>query len=502
VRAELTGIRLPKAPEKDRPAPPPVEAPIVMGQSEAWRMPRPEQADVVLVRNATLWTAGPQGTLEAADLLVRGGKIAAVGRNLTAPGGAVVIDGTGRHVSPGLIDEHSHAAVLGGVNECTNINTAEVRIQDVINSESIHIYRHLAGGTTIMHLLHGSCNAIGGQSAAIKARWGDAPADLWIADKPPAIKFALGENPKRANFAIPGIPNRYPTSRGGVEQVYRDAFTAALDYRAAWEDHRQRKRRLPPRRDLNMETLLEILDGRRFVHCHSYRQDEILMLMRVAEDFGFRINTFTHILEGYKVADEMAAHGAAGSSFSDWWAYKYEVIDAIPWNGYLMWDRGVTVSFNSDDAELARRLNQEAAKAVKYGGVPPEEAIKFVTLNPAKMLKIDHRVGSLEPGKDADFVLWTGPPMSPTSRVEQTWIEGRKYFDREADVAARPALEAERAALIARAKEMRKAPGPGGSARGGPAFIYLADTDVTGNDCGSDAEYQLQNGGREEEVGR
>jgi hypothetical protein len=225
------------------------------------------------------------------------------------------------------------------------------------------------------------------------------------------------------------------------------------------------------------------------------------MLMRVAEDFGFRINTFTHILEGYKVADEMAAHGAAGSSFSDWWAYKYEVIDAIPWNGYLMWDRGVTVAFNSDDAELARRLNQEAAKAVKYGGVPPEQAIQFVTLNPAKMLKIDGRVGSLEPGKDADFVLWTGPPMSPTSRVEQTWIEGRKYFDREADLAARPALEAERAALIARAKGMKKGPESGGG-RGGPAFIYLADTDVTGNDCGSDAEYLLQNGGREGEVGR
>ena len=502
ARADLTGVRLPKAPEKEKPAPPPVEAPIVMGQSEPWRMPRPQRPEAVLVRNATIWTVGPEGTLAAADLLVRGGKIAAVGRDLTAPRGAEVIDGTGLHVTPGLIDEHSHAAVLGGVNECTNINTGEVRIQDVINSESIHIYRHLAGGTTIMHLLHGSCNAIGGQSAAIKNRWGDPPAALWIADKPPAIKFALGENPKRANFSIAGMPNRYPTSRGGVEQVYRDAFTGALDYRAAWQEFRQRKRRLPPRRDLNAETLLEILDGRRLVHCHSYRQDEILMLMRVAEDFGFRIHTFTHILEGYKVADEMAAHGASGSSFSDWWAYKYEVIDAIPWNGYLMWDRGVNVAFNSDNAELARRLNQEAAKAVKYGGVPPEEAIRFVTLNPARMLKIDDRVGSLEPGKDADFVLWTGPPLSPTARVEQTWIEGRKYFDREADLAARGALEAERAALIARAKEVKRSAGGRGSDRGGPEFIYLAESDVTGNDCGSDGEYARQNGFVEEEVER
>jgi len=502
ARAELTGIRLPNVPEKEKPEPALVEAPVVMGQSEAWRMPQPERPAAVLVRNATIWTAGPQGTLEAADLLVRNGKVTAVGRNLDAPRGAVVIDGTGRHVSPGIIDEHSHAAVLGSVNECTNINTAEVRIQDVINSESINIYRHIANGTTLIHLLHGSCNAIGGQCAAIKCRWGAAPAELWISDMPPTIKFALGENPKRSNFSIPGIPNRYPTSRGGVEQVYRDAFTSALDYRAAWNEYRSGRRKLPPRRDLNTETLLEILDGKRLVHCHSYRQDEILMLMRVAEDFGFRINTFTHILEGYKVADEMAAHGAAGSCFSDWWAYKYEVIDAIPWNGYLMWDRGVTVAFNSDDAELARRLNQEAAKAIKYGGVPPEEAIQFVTLNPAKMLKIDDRVGSLEPGKDGDFVLWSGPPMSTTSHAEQTWIDGRKYFDREADLAARSALEAERAALLARAKEMKKGAGGKGGGRGGPGFIYLAETDVTGNDCGADAEYVLQNGLGNGEVGR
>jgi imidazolonepropionase-like amidohydrolase len=502
ARQELTGIRLPDAPDEEKPSDPPVVAPVVMGQSEPWRMPAPEQPAVVLVRNATIWTAGPGGTLSGADLLVRRGKVAAVGKGLAVPRDAVVIDGTGLHVSPGIIDEHSHAAVLGGVNECTNINTAEVRIQDVINSESIHIYRQLAGGTTIMHMLHGSCNAIGGQCAAIKARWGAAPADLWIADMPPTIKFALGENPKRSNFSIPGMPNRYPTSRGGVEQVYRDAFTAALDYRAASNEYRSKKRRLPPRRDLNAETLLEILDGKRFVHCHSYRQDEILMLMRVAEEFGFRINTFTHILEGYKVADEMAAHGAAGSSFSDWWAYKFEVYDAIPYNGYLMWDRGVLTAFNSDDAELARRLNQEAAKAVKYGGVPPEEAIRFVTLNPAKMLKIDDRVGSLEPDKDADFVIWSTSPLSPAAHVKETWIDGRKYFDRAADLAGRAALEAERGTLIARAKDAKKGGGKRGAGSGGSGFIYLADTDLGGNDCGASGEYAIEDHMQETEAGR
>jgi imidazolonepropionase-like amidohydrolase len=503
ARQELTGVKLPDAPAAKKPLAL-VAVPAVMGQSEPWRLPPPAQPAAVLVRNATIWTSGPAGVLEAADLLVRGGRIAAVGRGLSAPAGAVVIDGTGKHVSPGIIDEHSHAAIIGGVNECTNINTGEVRVEDVINSESINLYRHLAGGTTVMHLLHGSCNAIGGQSAVIKARWGAGPAALRILDRPGSIKFALGENPKRSNSDAPGARARYPQSRAGVEQVYRDAFTAALDYRAEWAEFRAKRRPLPPRRDLNQETMLEILDGKRLVHCHSYRQDEILMLMRVAEDFGFRINAFTHILEGYKVADEMAAHGAAGSSFSDWWAYKFEVYDAIPYNGYLMWDRGVNVAFNSDDAELARRLNLEAAKAVKYGGVPRDEALKFVTANPAKMLRIDHRVGSLEAGKDADFVMWSGSPLSPGAHVQETWIEGRKYFDRAADVAARPALEAERAALIARAKEAKKGGKRSASGRGADgAFLYLREADLGGNDCGADGEYLLDaHAGSEAEAGR
>jgi len=462
---------------------PPVAVPAVMGNTEAWRAPAPGKTPIVFVHGATVWTAGPQGTIENADLLVRDGKIAAVGRGLKAPSGALVIDGAGKHVAPGIIDPHSHSAVLGNVNECTNNVTSEVRIQDVINSESINIYRQLAGGTTIMHLLHGSCNSIGGQCAVIKNKWGEPPDQLLFAGAAPTIKFALGENPKQSNWGTDAT-DRYPKSRGGVEQSIRDAFLRAKDYRAAIAEAKKDKSKLPPRRDLQLDALVEILDGKRIIHCHSYRQDEILALMRVADELGFKVGTFTHVLEGYKVANEMAAHGAMGSSFSDWWAYKYEVIDAIPYNGYLMWDRGVTVSFNSDDSEHARRLNTEAAKAIKYGGVPPEEAIKFATLNAAKQIGADARVGSLEVGKDADFTVWDGSPLSPYSACQQTWIEGRKYFDRGEDLAAREALARERDALIARARGTKR-PGRDAVASNWPPR-YLDDTDTGGNDCGGE----------------
>ena len=473
-----------RAPEESKPQKKdePVATPTVMGITEAWRASEPAQPSAVLIRGATIWTAGPQGTLQDADLLVRSGRIAAVGRNLAVPAGAVVIDGAGKHLAPGIIDCHSHSAILGNVNECTNSVTCEVRIRDVVNSESPNIYRQLAGGTTIMHLLHGSCNSIGGQCAVIKNKWGEPPDQLVFAAAPQTVKFALGENVKQSNWGAEAT-GRYPQSRAGVEQVIRDAFLRARDYRAAEAEFKAGKRVYPPKPDLQLDALVEILDGRRFVHCHSYRQDEILMLMRLAESLGFRIQTFQHILEGYKVADEMAAHGASGSSFSDWWAYKYEVIDAIPYNGYLMWDRGVTVSYNSDSDDLARRLNVEAAKAIKYGGVPPEEAIKFVTLNPARQLRIENRVGSLEVGKDADFSIWNGSPLSPYARCEQTWIEGRKYFDRAADLAGREALAQERSALIERAKKAKKEGGGGGGGRPWPPR-YLDDTNLSGNGCG------------------
>jgi imidazolonepropionase-like amidohydrolase len=350
-----------------------------------------------------------------------------------------------------------------------------------------------------MHLLHGSCNAIGGQSALVKNRWGEPPERLRLQGAVPTIKFALGENPKRANDPSNPLParRRYPATRGGVEQVIREAFTRARDYLEAQAEVKAGRRLLPPRPDLQTEAVAAVLEKKRLIHAHAYRQDEILMLMRLAEEFGIRVETFQHILEGYKVADEMAAHGAMASAFSDWWAYKYEVMDAIPWNGYLMWDRGVTVSYNSDSDELARILNVEAAKAVKYGGVPAQDALLFVTLNPARQLRIDDRVGSLEVGKDADFSIRSASPLSPASRVEETWIEGRKYFDRAADLLGRPALEKEREALVAKARAARKARPPEAGSGGAAAPRYLEDADRSGNACGhGDGAAFLGQGGR------
>jgi imidazolonepropionase-like amidohydrolase len=447
-----------KKPEEESVEDQPATATVVY-PFEAYGRPEPvpPQPTYVLVKNATIWTVGPQGTLKNADLLVERGKIKAVGPNLTAPPGAVVIDGTGKHVTPGLIDAHSHTAIAGGVNEFGKTITSEVRIRDVIDPDDINIYRELAGGLTTAHLLHGSANPIGGQSQVIKLRWGGDPETLVFQEAPPTIKFALGENVKQSNLPTPST--RYPQSRMGVEQIIRDRFKAALDYKRAWEAYqkaRDKSRLVPPRRDLELEALVEILEGKRFVHAHSYRQDEILMLIRLAEDIGFRVQCFQHILEGYKVAEALARHGAGASSFSDWWAYKIEVYDAIPFNGALMWSQGVVVSFNSDSDELARRLNWEAAKAVKYGGVPEEEALKFVTLNPAKQLRIDRWVGSLEPGKDADFVIWSGHPFAPDTYAEQTWIDGRKYFDRAEDLKAREAVRQLRAQLIEKALKARR----------------------------------------------
>jgi imidazolonepropionase-like amidohydrolase len=449
--------------------------------------PRPAPAPAaVLVRGATVWTCGPRGVLERADVLAQNGKITAVGPHLKAPAGAQVVEAEGLHVTPGLIDCHSHSNIVGGVNEATHICTAEVRIADVLNSESIAIYRELAGGLTTSNQLHGSANSIGGQNAVMKLRWGAPPQDLLFEGAPPGIKFALGENPKQSNWDDRN--DRYPQTRMGVEQSIRERFMAARDYMRAWDEYGRRKDRrqtVPPRRDLQLEAVAEILRGERLVHCHSYRGDEILMMTRLAEEFGFRVATFQHVLEGYKVADELAAHGAGASSFSDWWGYKFEVYDAIPHSGSLMHERGVTVSFNSDSAELARRLNLEATKAVKYGGTPDPEALLFVTLNPAKQLGIDARVGSLEPGKDADFAIWSGPPLDSASRCEQTWVDGRRYFDRATDLAARDAMEVERLALLERARaardKLKKDDGdePGGAWR--PSFLE-DDHDATCHD--------------------
>lgn len=399
-----------------------------------------------LIKNATVWTNTDQGILRGADILIQGGKVVKVGQNLQAPN-ASVLDINGQHVTPGMIDEHSHIAISRGVNECTQENTAEVSISDVVNSEDINIYRQLSAGVTTSQLLHGSCNPVGGQSAIIKLRWGSSPEEMKMKGAPGFIKFALGENVKRSNGGEDNT--RYPNTRMGVEQVYVNAFQRAREYEQQMKDPATRA---VTRRDLELETMVEILNQERFVTCHSYVQSEINMLMHVAESFDFRINTFTHILEGYKVADKMARHGVGGSSFSDWWAYKFEVYDAIPYNGALMHEQGVVTAFNSDDAEMARRLNQEAAKAVRYGGVSEEEALKFVTLNPARLLHIDDRVGSIKPGMDADIVIWSDHPLSIYAHAEVTFVDGIKMVDEEMNRQALIDIQKERQRLLNKMK--------------------------------------------------
>lgn len=407
----------------------------------------PKQPKVLAFKNATVWTCGLAGIIEGGTVVVREGKIVAAGKDVAIPDGAEVIDAAGRHITPGIIDCHSHMATDGGVNESTQAITAEVRIGDFIDADDITIYRQLAGGVTAANVLHGSANPIGGQNQVIKLRWGATGEQMKFADSPLGIKFALGENVKQSSLEA-RTATRYPQSRMGVEQIIRDAFARARDYSAEWDRWNASRAGLPPRRDLELDALSEILQKKRWVHCHSYRQDEILALIRIFDDYGITIGSLQHILEGYKVADAMAKHGATGSSFSDWWAYKIEVYDAIPFNGALMHRQKVVVSFNSDDDELGRHLNHEAAKAVKYGNVSREEALKFVMLNPAKQLRIDRWVGSLEAGKDADLVIWSGDPLSVRSRCEETWIDGRKYFDRDDDRALRAEQAKMRAALI------------------------------------------------------
>ncbi|RZS93234.1 amidohydrolase family protein [Aquimarina brevivitae] len=387
------------------------------------------KAETILFKNATVWTNEADGVLQETDVLVKDGKIAQIGKNLSA-GGAKVIDATGKHITAGIVDEHSHIAAAA-INEAGHNSSAEVTIEDVVQPDDIDIYRNLAGGVTSIQILHGSANPIGGRSAIIKLKWGQDADNLIYSNTPKFIKFALGENVKQSNWQS---FSRFPQSRMGVEQVYMDYFSRARAYEKA------KKSGEPYRKDIELETLVEILNGERYISCHSYVQSEINMLMKVAESFGFRVNTFTHILEGYKVADKMAAHGVGGSTFSDWWAYKYEVNDAIPYNAAIMHKEGVTVAINSDDAEMARRLNQEAAKSVKYGGISEEDALKFVTLNPAKLLHIDDRVGSIKVGKDADLVLWTDHPLSIYSKAEKTLIEGAVYFDLEKDKAMRQSI--------------------------------------------------------------
>ncbi len=419
-------------------------------------------AKEILIRNATLLTVS-RGTIVNGSLLIRDGKIAAIGTadQVKASSSAQIIDGTGKYVLPGIIDAHSHAGIEGNVNETTLANTGMVRVRDVLTGDDISSYRQLAGGTTAANILHGSANAIGGQNAVVKWKWGKPISQWVIADAPAGIKFALGENPKSSNFSPPaGILKPYPATRMGVEEVVRQAFTDARDYTARWTEYEAKKKKgedaIPPRRDLLMDEMADIIRGKVFVHSHAYRADEILMLMNLADEMGFKIRTFQHVLEGYKVGREMAKHGAAGSTFIDWWGFKMEAYDAIPYNVALMTRDGVSVSVNSDSDELARHLNLDAAKAIKYGGLTEEEALRTCTLNPAIQLGIDHRVGSLEAGKDADLAIWNGHPLSTYSRVEQTMIEGEVYFDRAVDLRRREEFRREKEDLLKAEKEQEQ----------------------------------------------
>lgn len=412
------------------------------------RVTIPPAGTLVAVTNATIITAS-HGTIDKGTILIRNGKIAAVGKDLAVPAGAQVIDGTGKYVMPGIIDAHSHSAGEA-INEGSRSVTAQVRMEDVLREDGIGLYRQLAGGVTTLNILHGSANTIGGQNATVKIRWGLPVDSLLFAGAPPGIKFALGENVRQTNIGnIPGRTPRYPRTRMGVEELLRESFTRAREYQAEWKTYDEAKAQgrkgakdwvepIPPKRDLQLDALVEILEGKRLVHAHSYRSDEILMLLKVAKDFGFRIASLQHVLEGYKVADEIAAAGTGASTFADNWAYKLEAFDAIPFNAALMAERGVKVSINSDSDERSRRLYQEAAKAMKYGGASEEEAIRMITLNAAWQLGIDKLTGSIDIGKDADLAIFSGHPFAPASRVEMTLIDGRVFFDRN----KAPTLEA------------------------------------------------------------
>jgi imidazolonepropionase-like amidohydrolase len=396
------------------------------------------QKETILIKNATIWTNEKEGIIQNTDILIKDGKISKIGKDINETG-AKVIDATGKHVTAGIIDEHSHIAAAS-INEGGQSVTAEVRIGDNLNPEDINIYRQLSGGVTSSHILHGSANTIGGQTQLIKLRWGANDEDLKFKGADPFIKFALGENVKRTTSQN---NNRFPDTRMGVEEVLNDAFSRAVDYEKALKTDPK-----GTRKDLELEALVEIKNKKRFITCHSYIQSEITAAMRIGDKYGFKFNTFTHILEGYKVADKMKIHGSNASTFSDWWAYKQEVTDAIAYNAAIMTKVGLNVCINSDDAEMARRLNQEAAKTIKYGGVTEEEALKMVTLNPAKALHVADKVGSIKSGKDADIVVWSDNPLSIYAKAEQTIVDGTIYFDRTKDLEQRKIIASERNRLI------------------------------------------------------
>lgn len=449
---------------------PPFPAQVRYPAGEFGRVGLPAQIDVLLIRDATVWMTGAAEPLLEADVLVERGRIRAVGKDLSAPRGALEIDARGLHLTPGLIDAHSHIAGSGNINEPSHAITSEVRLGDIVDPTDINIYRELAGGTTTSHVLHGSANPIGGQSQLIKHRWGAGAEALKFAGATPTIKFALGENVKQSNWGPVATP-RYPQTRMGVEQLLKDAFVQAR----AYEQAHQRKNGPPQRRDLRTEALVEILNQQRLVHIHSYRQDEILMFARLSAELGFKVAAFQHVLEGYKVADVLAEVGAGASTFSDWWGFKMESADAIPYNAGIMLRQGVLTSLNSDSNDVGRRLNTEAGKAGSYSGLSDTEALALVTRNPAQQLRVDDRVGSIKAGMDADLVLWSHHPLSSYARPQKVWIDGREYFDQADDRAEQTRIVMNRSELIQAALTQAPKGGPPGAAGPGRKPRLLID---------------------------
>ncbi|MBZ5498345.1 MAG: amidohydrolase [Acidobacteriia bacterium] len=446
---------------------------VLLGACVAWAPATDQQtagSGLTVIRDATILTVS-HGNIPKGSILIRDGKIAEVGPNVTVPAGATVIDAAGQFVTPGIIDPHSHIAISGGINEGTLAVTSMTAIEDVLDPTDVNIYRELAGGVTATNTLHGSANPIGGTNAIIKLRWGKDAKGLLFKGAKPGLKFALGENVKRSGATA----SRYPGTRMGTEDVIRTAFIEARDYMRRWDDYRKRaaagdKTAIPPRKDLAMEPLAEVLRGERLTFVHGYRADEMMMMLRMADEFGFKIDSFEHALEGYKIAKEMAAHGTVGSTFADSWAYKVEAYDAIPYNAALMTRKGVLAAINSDSAERARRLNQEAARCMKYGGLTEQEALALVTLNPAKELRIDDRVGTIDPGKDADLVIWNHHPLSVYAVAQKTLIDGEVYFDIQKDQEMRKRKEEERKTL--EALDKKNAPqGRPGTGRGASSGI-------------------------------
>ena len=405
-------------------------------------LPQPED---VLFKNATVWTSEKEGKLLNTDVLVQKGKITRIGRNLTAEAGVRTIDATGMHLTPGIIDEHSHIA-MDGTNESAQAISSEVRVGDVVDPEDPAIYRELAGGVTMTHILHGSANPIGGQSILIKQRWGHNAEELKVENQDRFLKHALGENVKQRT-------NRYPNTRMGTEQIIRDAYQRAVSYNNVWKAWNalkpsERAGKVPPQRDLELDALVDVLEKRSFIECHTYVQSEGTMIMNLANDFGVKVNSLIHFNEGYKIADQIVEHGASASVFSDWWDYKFEVYEGIAYNAAMLLNQGVLTCIHSDDAEMGRRLNQEAGKIMKYGGVSETDALKLITINPAKILHMDQRTGSIKVGKDADLVLWTDYPLSIYARASKTMVDGTIYFDEELDAKMKKQIDNERNRII------------------------------------------------------